>query len=91
VLSDQLSDYEGEGGHTTAHVDIRSSRSARDFGRASGMLHTEEVTGSNPVSPTIETLSEPGFDCASDSRPSVSNYRAAPDCPNSSSITVGPV
>jgi hypothetical protein len=52
VLSDQLSDYEGEDGHTTAHVDIRSSRSARDFGRASGMLHTEEVTGSNPVSPT---------------------------------------
>jgi hypothetical protein len=52
VLSDQLSDYEGEDGYTTAHVDIRSSRSARDFGRASGMLHTEEVTGSNPVSPT---------------------------------------
>jgi hypothetical protein len=52
VLSDQLSDDEGEDGHTTAHVDIRSSRSARDFGRASGMLHTEEVTGSNPVSPT---------------------------------------
>ena len=52
MLSDQLSDYEGEDGHTTAHVDIRSSRSARDFGRASGMLHTEEVTGSNPVSPT---------------------------------------
>ena len=56
MLSDQLSDYEGEDGYTTAHVDIRSSRSARDFGRASGMLHTEEVTGSNPVSPTIETL-----------------------------------
>jgi len=56
VLSDQLSDYEGEDGYTTAHVDIRSSRSARDFGRASGMLHTEEVTGSNQVSPTIETL-----------------------------------
>ncbi len=52
MLSDQLSDYEGEDGYTTAHVDIRSSRSARDFGRASGMLHTEEVTGSNPVSPT---------------------------------------
>jgi hypothetical protein len=52
VLSDQLSDYEGEDGHTTAHVDIRSSRSARDFGRASGMLHTEKVTGSSPVSPT---------------------------------------
>jgi hypothetical protein len=34
VLSDQLSDYDG------------------DIGRASGMLHTEEVTGSNPVSPT---------------------------------------
>jgi hypothetical protein len=54
VLSDQLSDYEGEDGYTTAHVDIRSSRSARDFGRASGMLHTEEVTGSNTVSPTAE-------------------------------------
>jgi hypothetical protein len=52
VLS-ELSDYEGEDGYTTAHVDIRSSRSARDFGRASGMLHTEEVTGSNPVSPTV--------------------------------------
>jgi hypothetical protein len=67
VLSDQLSDYEGEDGYTTAHVDIRSSRSARDFGRASGMLHTEEVTGSNPVSPTTKKLSEIGrgavFDC----------------------------
>jgi hypothetical protein len=58
VLSDQLSDYEGEDGYTTAHVDIRSSRSARDFGRASGMLHTEEVTGSNPVSPTTNFPSQ---------------------------------
>ena len=61
MLSDQLSDYEGEDGHTTAHVDIRSSRSARDFGRASGMLHTEEVTGSNPVSPTSLFPSERPF------------------------------
>jgi hypothetical protein len=52
VLSDQLSDYEVKDGHTTAHDHINSSRSGRDLGRASGMLHTEEVTGSNPVSPT---------------------------------------
>ena len=61
MLSDQLSDYEGEDGHTTAHVNIRSSRSARDFGRASGMLHTEEVTGSNPVSPTNKMPSQEHF------------------------------
>jgi len=29
-----------------------------DFGRASGMLHTEEVTGSNPVSPTTKCPSQ---------------------------------
>jgi hypothetical protein len=53
VLSDQLSDYEVEDRYTTAHVHTRSSRAAGDIGRASGMLHTEEVTGSNPVSPTV--------------------------------------
>jgi hypothetical protein len=33
-----MSDYEVEGGYTTAHVHICSSRSAEDIGRASGML-----------------------------------------------------
>jgi hypothetical protein len=69
VLSDQLSDYEGEDGYTTAHVDIRSSRSARDFGRASGMLHTEEVTGSNPVSPTVKVLERRSWPTPPNPRP----------------------
>ena len=43
VMSDQLSDSEVEDGYTTANVHTRSSRSAEDSGRASGMLHTEAV------------------------------------------------
>jgi hypothetical protein len=41
--------------------------------RVDGVLHTEEATGSNPASRTVEAVSERGFDCASDRRPAVSN------------------
>jgi hypothetical protein len=38
LLSDQLSDYEVEDGHTTAHDHLHSSRSGRELGRAPDLL-----------------------------------------------------
>lgn len=64
MLSDRLSDYEVEDVYTTAHVHIRSSRSAEDIGRASGMLHTEEVTGSSPVSSTKKSPTKNACYCS---------------------------
>jgi hypothetical protein len=51
-VSNQLSNYGGV--QTGTHPGDRgaSRRSISTQGRPPGLLHTEEVTGSNPVSPT---------------------------------------
>ena len=68
-------------------------RDARAIGAVvARFVHTEEVTGSNPVSPT---KSEPVSVCRiTRSGPvsdQLSDYAPEPPCPNSRSMTVAPV
>jgi hypothetical protein len=57
-MSDQLSDYGFASRHSSAHVCGVTTRSTVPACGAPILLHTEEVTGSNPVSPTGKHASQ---------------------------------